>query len=107
MRIFPLAHTSPSGLLPEHADGLVGCPKAVRHVSKVDQCRKISVSFRNLWGSYSITHHGNLETQLKKFPQMRFNAHVGKHACKNDLIDTLFAKLKRQVVDLRAVQLVR
>jgi hypothetical protein len=25
-------------------------------------------------------HDGNLETQLEKFPQLRFNAHVGKHA---------------------------
>jgi signal transduction histidine kinase len=55
---------------------------------------KISISFRNLWSGYGVTHDGNLETQLKKFPQMGFNAHVGKHASKNDPVDPLFAKLE-------------
>ena len=83
------------GPLIEDPNRFVRRPQTVRHVSKINERCEIAVSFGNLWSGDSVTNNGNLETQLQKLPQMRFDTHVGKHASENDLIDPLLSELER------------
>src|SRR5688572_20856404 len=94
-------------LLVQIADNFFGGPKPIGHVAEVDERRQISVALRDLWRGDCVSDHPNFEAELQEFPQVRLDAHVREHACENDLIHTLLTELKREIVDLRAVQFVR
>src|SRR5260370_23434186 len=62
-------------------DGLVRCPDRVCEKRVVDERSRISIApFRVLWPSSRIFRDRDLETLLKQFAQMRFDAHVGEHS---------------------------
>ena len=82
-------------------DGFVRGQDRVREKRVVNERRRITIApFRVLWPSRRIFHDCDLETLLKQFAQVRFDAHVGEHSAQNDLADLTFAELQNEIFGL-------
>jgi hypothetical protein len=73
--------------------GFLGCQDRVCEKSEIDKGGRIAIApFGVLWSRRRIFCDGYLEP-CEQLAQMRFDAHIGEHAAKNDLADLAFAEL--------------
>src|SRR5271166_2860006 len=75
-------------------DDFVGRPHRMREKSIVDERRRITIAPFGMLGPRSrVFRYCYFESLFQQFAQVRFDAHVGEHAAKNDLADLALAKL--------------
>jgi hypothetical protein len=90
----------------ESGNDIVGGPQCVGDVAVVDQRTEIAITFRKLRARNGVTYDSHLEALLQELAWVRVNAQVHQHPRQDDLRNTLLAKLKREIVDPWAVELV-
>lgn len=91
----------------EPGNGLLCGPDHVSDKSKVDQRSEISVALGRLGRSNCVPPNGNFEADLQEVPEVRLDTQVRSHFRQDDLVDTLLAKLKHQIVGPGAIQSMR
>ena len=82
--------------------GFAGTPQIAGEEAEVGDRRFVAVVAGNLGRSRGITDDGNLEALFKQFPQVRFDAQVGRHPGEDHLLDPPLAELQDKIVRLRA-----
>ena len=88
-------------------DGFVSGPYRIGHKPEIDESRQIAITLRNLCGGRGVLDDGDFKTLLQQLVHVCLNTQIGRHPCKQDLIDMLFSKLQYEVILLRSIHLVR
>jgi hypothetical protein len=88
-------------------DYLFGHPDGVAEEAVVRQGCKVPVAGGEPWPGRRIPNDYNLEALLQKMPQVGLHAAVRGHPGEDDLRDAALPQLQRQIVALRAPDLVR
>ena len=88
-------------------DGFISGPYRIGHKPEIDESRQIAIALWNLCGGRCILDDGDFKTLLQQLVHVCLYTQIGRHPCKQDLIDMLFSKLQYEVILLRSIHLVR
>ncbi len=88
-------------------DGFVSGPYRIGHKPEIDESRQIAIALWNLCCCRCVLDDGDLKSLLQQLVHVCLYTQIGRHPCKQDLIDMLFSQLQHEVILLGAVHLVR